>query len=173
MQDDAATTVIHRETAFGQHKQSLVASRNHAPRTAQWLGGLGAVPFVALSGAALLLDEPLRQQAQSALAIYGAVILSFLGGVHWGLAIAKYGNLATENAAPRRLLLSVIPALVGWGALLLPSPIEVLVLAGAFAVLGLFDARASQAGEAPTWYPKLRWPLTFVVVAALLIGAAA
>ena len=173
MQDDAATTVIHRETAFGQNNQVSIASIDQAPRAAQWLGGLGALPFIGLAITGAWLDEPLRQQALTALAVYGAIILSFLGGIHWGLAIAKFGTLASEQAAARRLLFSVLPALIGWSALLLPRPIEALVLAGTFALLGLFDARASQAGEAPTWYPKLRWPLTAVVVAALLIGAAA
>ncbi len=51
------------------------------------LGALGLIPFIVLSlamlfGAATLLSFP----TASALSAYGAVILSFLGGIRWGLA---------------------------------------------------------------------------------------
>ena len=41
---------------------------------AKWLGGLGAIPFVALALAVPLLDGAPRQQAHFALAAYGAEI---------------------------------------------------------------------------------------------------
>jgi len=50
------------------------------------LGYAGLFPFFAAAAAALLGPPPWRGAALSALAAYGAVILSFLGAVHWGLA---------------------------------------------------------------------------------------
>jgi hypothetical protein len=32
------------------------------------------------------------------------------------------------------------------------------------------DVRATRSGDAPPWYPKLRIPLTSMVVASLLLG---
>lgn len=143
------------------------------PPAAKWLGALGALPFVFLAVPGIILDGPVRGDASFALAVYGAVILSFLGGVHWGLTIAGFGLEKTVCRTSRRLTYSVIPSLVAWGALLLPQPIGLLVLAAAFVGAVLFDSRASRIGEAPAWYPKLRWPLSVVVVASLLVGALA
>ena len=154
------------------------------PYSAAWLGGLGAVPFVALATALHLLDDTSFPQYAFALATYGAVILSFLGGIHWGMAIAAPKSNSSALAANatmgkaadtlgRHLGLSVVPSLVGWGALFLLTPMALVVLALAFAMMLWFDLRASQNGEAPSWYPKLRWPLTLTVVASLLVGALA
>ncbi len=93
---------------------------------------------------------------------YGAVILSFLGGIHWGLAIASnHGN----GDLPRRLFVSVAPSLVAWAGLLLPLRVGLLVLAAGFAAVLYVDVRATRAGEAPPWYPRLRGPLSAAVLA--------
>ena len=147
-------------------------ANNHAPPSAAWLGGLGALPFIALSGAGPLLDSAPRMFAVHALVAYGAVILSFLGGVHWGLAIGSRSN-ADHQELRTRLVVSVIPSLAAWAALLVPEKTGLLVLATAMAAMLWVDIRATRAGQAPRWYPKLRIPLTCVVVAALLLGASA
>jgi hypothetical protein len=107
---------------------------------------------------------------------YGAVILSFLGGIHWGMAIAgPVAPPATATAAGRRLgrrlAWSVVPSLVGWAALLVPPVAGLFVLAAAFAVQLGIDLRATKRGAAPAWYPRLRVPLTLVVVASLAVAA--
>ena len=100
-----------------------------------------------------------------ALTAYGAVILSFLGGIQWGLAIAAGGGNF------RRLSVSILPALFAWGGLLLPPGTGALVIAAVFACVLLVDIKASRNQEAPSWYPKLRWPLTVVAASALLLGS--
>ena len=145
---------------------------NHVPPSAAWLGGLGALPFIGLAGAAPFLDSALRTFVVHALVAYGAVILSFLGGVHWGLAIAARGN-ADQQELRTRLIVSVIPSLAAWVALLLPEKTGMLILAGDIAAMLWVDLRATRAGHAPPWYPKIRIPLTCVVIAALLLGASA
>lgn len=141
------------------------------PSSAAWLGGLGAVPFIALAGALPFLDGAARPFAAHALLAYGAVILSFLGGIHWGLALSSGGNADAGLAA--RLTLSVAPSLAGWVALLVAGTAGLLILAVAIAAMLLVDLRATRRGEAPAWYPKLRIPLSCVVIAALLVGALA
>ena len=145
---------------------------NHLPTSAAWLGGLGALPFIGLAGAAPFIDSALRTFVVHALVAYGAVILSFLGGVHWGLAIGSRSN-ADHQALQTRLIVSVIPSLAAWVALLFPEKIGLLILAAAITAMLWVDLRATRAGHAPQWYPKLRIPLTCVVVAALLFGASA
>lgn len=144
----------------------------HVPPSAAWLGGLGALPFIGLAGAAPYLDSAPRIFAIHALMAYGAVILSFLGGIHWGLAIGSQ-SVADHPEFRNRLILSVIPSLAAWAALLFPENNGLLILAAAIAAMLWMDIRASRLGHAPPWYPKLRLPLTCVVFAALLIGASA
>ena len=143
---------------------------NNVPPSAAWLGGLGALPFIGLAGAAPFLDSAPRMFVVHALAAYGAVILSFLGGVHWGLAIGSPSG-AGHQALRTRLIVSVIPSLAAWVALLFPERTGLLILAASIATMLWVDLRATRAGDAPQWYPKLRIPLTCVVVTAVLIGA--
>ncbi len=72
-----------------------------------------------------------------------------------------------------RLIVSVIPSLAAWVALLFPESTGLLMLAAAVAAMLWVDIRATRLGHAPQWYPKIRIPLTCVVVAALLFGASA
>ena len=138
------------------------------PEAAAWLGAFGAIPFVALAVIALIGGD-WAAASVVALALYGAVILSFLGGVHWGLAVAGFGN----GPLVWRLRISVVPSLVGWGAVLLPASAGLIVLAAAFAAVLAIDVRAARVGAIPGWYLRLRWPLTAVVMSALLLGAVA
>ena len=143
---------------------------DNVPPSAAWLGGLGALPFIGLAGAAPYLDSAPRMFAVHALAAYGAIILSFLGGVHWGLAIGSRSEV-DDPALRTRLIVSVIPSLAAWAALLVPENQGLFLLAAAVAAMLWVDLRATRLGHAPPWYPKLRLPLTCVVVAALLLGA--
>lgn len=138
--------------------------RGGVPDPAVLLGLAGLLPFVV--GALATLDGgPLGQWAPSALLGYAAVILSFMGGVHWGLA------MTAERPSWLRYGASVVPALLGWLALLIGGRLAFLLLVASFASLLAYDLGAVRAGEAPAWYPRLRWPLTLVVVLCLLLAA--
>ena len=141
------------------------------PEAARWLGATGAIPFVGLAVGSLLLDADAQSLVLFALAAYGAVILSFLGGVHWGLAIGGVGSASEQGALSGRLTLSVVPSLVGWAALLAPATVCLLVLAVAFVLMLWIDVQAGRNHRVPAWYPQLRWPLTLVVVTFLVLGA--
>ena len=133
------------------------------PKSAVWLGFAGLIPFLLAAAIGLLPGAPLYDLSLQALLAYGAVILSFLGGIRWGLAIAT-----TESAdllGP--LLLSVAPALLGWIALLVSSHTGLVLLALSFAAMLIADLRLSTA---PYWYRSLRLPLSIGAIFALLIG---
>ncbi len=131
-----------------------------APRAAAWMGYLGLLPLIAgmigmWAGVA---------GAGTWLAAYGAVILSFVGAIHWGMAAGR------GRYAPSPYALSVVPALVGWVALLLPLGAGLVALAFAgwrIAEYGLLDAHQ------PGWLRRLRTRLTVGAALSLLIGAAA
>ena len=62
------------------------------PRPAAILGIVGLLPFIALAvqvASTYPMGAAMRLPAQTALVQYGAVILSFLGGIQWGLAVAS------------------------------------------------------------------------------------
>lgn len=142
------------------------------PSSAKWLGALGAIPFVAIAVAVPVVPDHMRPAAVHALAAYGATILSFLGGVHWGLGI-KNPDERNSGKPWIQLTVSVIPPLVGWAALIVSNTVGLLILAAAFAAMLWVDIRATRLGAAPKWYPNLRIPLTCVVTGALLFGALA
>ena len=144
------------------------------PLLAIILGLGGLVPFVCMTAAILFFPSNVPvPRLVVALADYGAVILSFLGAVHWGLALAgdPIGVPAQPAAMRVRLGLGVLPALVGWAALLIvlvgrPLPALLLLLLG-FALTTLAETRAARRGLMPPGYLGLRYVLTAVVALCL------
>jgi hypothetical protein len=98
---------------------------------------------------------------------YGALIASFIGGAWWGLA----ANKAEGAALTRWLVLSVLPMLAAWVALLLPPQAGLLLLAVMFALLPLADRAAQSGAMAPDWWWRLRLPLSLLM--ACLHGVSA
>lgn len=118
------------------------------------LGAAGLIPFAGL--AAMHLGGwggPLGWSpdfVRMGLALYGTIILSFLGGVRWGLAVAGM------EAASRNYAISVIPPLLGWLALALAQPWDLRALGFLHVGLGLLDYGLTCRTEAPEWYGNLR-----------------
>lgn len=147
------------------------------PPTPLWLGLAGLAPFyvsASLSTGAHLVQglAGWHEVAQASFCLYAAVILSFLGGVRWGLAM---GASATPRTSA--LIYATVPSIVAWagvlavwlqddGARFLP----VTAIAAAFLVQFLWDRGADRDG-APAWYARLRLMLTLGVLGACLILA--
>lgn len=146
------------------------------------LGFLGLIPFAVTAYLACAWANTAATQALLALIAYGSVILSFLGAVHWGFALAEPpASLAGLPPLPRsqepahrpRLLLGVLPALVGWLALLIALLVPAPLVALAVLIAGFLGTNvAEHAGHRKGWMPGsylwLRWVLTVVVVALLV-----
>ena len=148
------------------------------PGLAYVLGLAGLLPFLGAGMLSVRADPVAAARGLVALDAYAAVILSFLGAVHWGLALAEQPGGGTAYAAwplpgaqRARLALGVLPALIGWLALLLPAALPywsgLLVLILGFAATTTIEARAARRGLMPRGYMRLRWLLTAVVVAVL------
>jgi len=149
----------------------LVDRLNAASRRVAWmLGAAGALPFVGLAALAVFADQRSAMIGHTALVAYAAVILSFLGGINWGLTIGTQSRAADDPGVEMRLVVSVVPALAAWVGLLLPPIWGFVVIATAFVIILLNDVGLSRRGYAPGWYPALRTPLTVVVVASLAAG---
>lgn len=141
------------------------------PRPALWLGLSGLLPFLAALLLAWMGPGDWRGMALFGLKTYGAVILSFLGAVHWGLALRAPPSEAAATAP--RLGLGVLPSLLGWVALLLPTGPGLLLLAlGILGTAGV-ETLATRHGLLPPAYLRLRWLLSLGAGPCLMLGAAA
>jgi hypothetical protein len=85
-------------------------------RTAHLLGYLALLPFVAApliayGGIAMPTAKPIS----SILASYAALVVSFIGGIHWGLAMRQ------QNPVASLYLWGVVPAIAAWLLALAPT----------------------------------------------------
>lgn len=128
------------------------------------LGVAGLLPFI-LGAAAVALGPPAwHDTALRTLIAYGAVIVSFLGGIHWGSPTG-----ASHDGAR---LWGVVPSLLAWPLLLLSSP--------RFALIGVASALALCWAVDRTRFPSmglsallpLRTLLSSVAILCCLVAAA-
>lgn len=137
------------------------------PPAPRLLGLSGLIPFwgLALGLSVTPIAGWTTAQLGAALAAYGAIILSFLGGIRWGLATAARQRSAGQYG------LAVLPSLAGWCALALPLVPRLAVLGGVILALGPVDSQPVTAGLAPAWFGRLRLILSAGAGAALLLAA--
>ncbi len=109
--------------------------------------------------------------AAFAVVLYGAVILSFLGGLAWGATSAATVEGRWELTHSRLLVASVVPPLIAWGAALLPPGYGLVVLALSFVGVLAIDRRLASLRMVPPWWMKLRRQLSLTVAALLLVAA--
>ena len=137
------------------------------PRVALILGLAGLIPFVA--SATLSLSNDTSEFGLRALATYAAVILSFLGGVRWGVLLIESDRF--EHYGPA--VVSVLPSILAWLSLLLDTvPMLGLLLAGLFAQY-LIDSGVTSGkigNHFPQWYSRLRLFLSAGAIVCVSIG---
>ncbi|KFY00641.1 hypothetical protein V490_01267 [Pseudogymnoascus sp. VKM F-3557] len=158
------------------------------PRESYYLGAAGTLPYMATSLATLYLSYGINhvprgsslffplETAQHYLAViepiqigYGAVILSFLGAIHWGLEYAGYGG----HQGMKRFAIGCAMPAIAWPTMLMPLEQALITQFLAFTGLYFVDSRQGVRGFAPSWYPTYRFVLTFIVgisIVASLIG---
>ena len=107
------------------------------------------------------------------MAIYAAVILSFLGAIHWGVVIALSEKLS-ENESNTMLIYSVIPSLLAWFSFLLNLQHTLFFLALLILVTYFFDYlllfKKLETGISQE-FAKLRLHLTLIVSLLLFVIA--
>ena len=144
----------------------MPASRYLPPSAAARVLGLGGLlPCIAGAAAlALLRQSGLQAWAGTALVAYGALIASFLGGIHWGLAMSGHEPVGL------RLGWGVAPSLLAWIALLLPVSLGLLLVAALLVVCYAVDRRLYASAGLSSWL-GLRLQLTSVAAVSCLVGA--
>ncbi|RDA84174.1 hypothetical protein CP532_3903 [Ophiocordyceps camponoti-leonardi (nom. inval.)] len=162
------------------------------PQESRILGLTGTLPYVATSLSTLFLawdlnrPEPTGNSALDPIFIdhdtarylldlieplqlgYGAVIISFLGAIHWGL---EYAEKQPSVARTRwRYGVGVAASVVAWPTVLMPVEHALTAQFMAFVALYFIDSRATARGWAPPWYNTYRFLLTAIVGLAILIS---
>jgi hypothetical protein len=141
------------------------------PLVARLLGYAGVLPFVLLFlGLWLNLEIFFLDDHQLAywLLIYAAVILSFLGAVHWGVALAASAEIAPA-IVKRLYIYSVVPSLLAWLVFLLPLQLAFFSMASLIISAYIMD-KLFLFNLLKTQYQQLRLHLT-VAVSILLIAS--
>ena len=135
------------------------------PRSVAWLAYGGLLPFAGLALASFL-DLHRSGAWQQLLLNYGAVILSFVGALHWGFAMCA--PAMSERKRSICFAWSVMPALLAWLALLLDPLAASALLAAGFAIHYVQDWRLVRHAGLPAWYLPLRLRLSVVAALSLL-----
>jgi Protein of unknown function (DUF3429) len=131
------------------------------------LGYAGLAPFVLLAALLWIVQDDLRPWLGIALTSYAALIATFLGGIHWGIA-------AAQPPAARRFhtIWGITPSLLAWLGLIVPAYAGLPWVAALLAACYFVDRAKYPAAGWAAWLP-LRLKLTVVAVASCLIGAGA
>lgn len=132
------------------------------------LGLAGLIPFVGLAGIAAIGPEQWRTVSQILLSQYGALILSFVGALHWGYAVQQE---ARGGEAWLRYGYSVAPALWAWLSLQFPLVVGMQMLGLALMVCLVVDLALLKQVNLPLWFTRLRVILTTGGSASMLMAS--
>jgi hypothetical protein len=164
------------------------------PRESYILGLAGTIPYLATSISTVYLSWVLNHDgpSQSAfvnsmmmtpqaahdwlLAIepiqlgYGAIIISFLGAIHWGLEYAEKQPTTSLRRTRFRYGVGLAAPIIAWPTLFMPWYFALTTQFAAFTAMYFVDARATTRGWAPSWYGTYRFVLTLIVGAAIMLS---
>ena len=138
------------------------------PIIAVLLSLLSLVPFIWFGLGAVTANADTALRSLVGLIDYAALILTFSGGVHWGLGLAPGAPHPTI-----RFAVGVGSLIVAWAALFTAQ------LAGGFLALAILivgyllaivtEYRAANVWLMPGWYMWLRWGISAVALVMMAI----
>lgn len=95
--------------------------------------------------------------------IYGALILSFLGGINWGISLVNKSN--------KILLASILNILICFFSFIFADDLVfLLILTTLFISQIAIDYKISESKYYENWFFKLRVSVTFLVLVFLIIS---
>ena len=151
----------------------------HDTALVRTLGHAGLIPFVLLAALLWLVTPELQTWVAIALAAYAGLIVSFLGGIHWGmgwLAGLRAGQPAAAerpyHAQRHHFLWGIVPSLLAWPGLLMPPFAGLAWLGLLFVLCYLVDRRLYARAGLQRWL-TLRFRLSTVASLGCFIGAGA
>lgn len=130
------------------------------------LGYGGLLPFAGLAALVWLVPAEPAAWVSLALSAYAALIASFLGGIHWGVAFAR------TDTRPVHLIWGVLPSLLAWPGLLMPAHAGLPFLGAVLLTCYLVDRKLYPAAGLSRWL-TLRWRLSAVAALSCFVAAGA
>lgn len=123
----------------------------------------GLLPFFITLAGTFIGSKELSSYSVVAFISYGAIILGFVGAVHWGF-LMKSDSIKRQGLL---LSISVLPGLIGWLALISPLPVALLMLSVAYPLLFVYEKHSELNSLLPLWYMQMRFRLTIVVTISM------
>ncbi|KAM9791081.1 transmembrane protein 69-like isoform X2 [Syngnathus typhle] len=159
----AGWRLCHSDKSDTKEAFSLKAM-SQAPKPALYLGLSGLIPFVS-APVVMATTQSFYPEVAYAQMLYGACIVSFLGGARWGFAIPD-GSPAQPDWM--NLGNSVVPSLLAWLALLCrDNLVEGVTVVVAGLGLSLHYDLTLLPGY-PAWFKAMRTFLTLVATFSLV-----
>ena len=140
--------------------------QNRPGKRARRLAYAGLLPFVFGTALIWIVRADAQLHVGAAMSAYAAVIVSFLGGIHWGFGIRRGGD---EDLT--RFVWGVVPSLVAWLAVLMPANAALVIHGLMLAVCYLVDRKVYPIEGAAQWL-TLRFRLTVVAAMSCFLAAA-
>lgn len=126
------------------------------------LAGYGGLAPLVVPVLVMWADPTWAEPAVTVQHTYAALILSFLGGIYWGVAL--------NHRSGGWIWLSALPSLWAWPALLMTPVSATWMLMMGYALMFLLDQAAHQRGWIRRWFYRLRLTLSGVAILSLLLG---
>ena len=143
------------------------------------LGHGGLIPFVVLAATLWLVSSELQTWVAMALAAYAALILAFLGGIHWGIGWQAGMRERQDKQTPRALhaqrrhfLCGIVPSLLAWPGVLMP-PFAGLPWLGFLLIIAYLADRTLYRSAGLQQWLTLRFRLSAVAALSCFIAAGA
>ena len=139
---------------------------------ALWLGRAGLLPFVLGAVATAAVSGEWRNLVAAALIAYGALIVSFLGGMRWGLVMgSSEAGALSPGYQTRALWTGIVFSLAAWLALLMPPHAGLVVMGALLIGCYLLDRKHYLELGVSGWL-TLRFRLTVVASLSCFLAAA-
>jgi hypothetical protein len=149
--------------AFGNDKNTMKDAHGFA----RILTLAGALPFIGLSASLWLAPTEYHAKITTALITYAAIILSFLGGIQWGGAVALAET--APKSARTMWLLSIVPSLLAWLMLFVSGAgTQLLIAITLFTFVWIIDALLHVQKLIPLWFFRFRTLITAIVLGSIL-----
>lgn len=125
---------------------------------------LGSLPFLLLTACGLFgVNDLLAINISRILVAYGAIILSFVSGIHFA-----YGMLQSKKYS-MFLVVSNVIALLTWVSLLIDVKLAVTVMIVGYICNLAIDWMAYQNGIIEQWFFNLRCAISAIVILCLIV----
>lgn len=128
------------------------------------LGYAGLIPFVLGAALVWLVREDAHPYVTDGLSRYAAVVISFLGAIHWGLGFRQ------NIPSPTPFWWGVVPALLAWVASTMPAYAGLVIEGVLLIVCYIVDRRLYPSLGASAWL-TLRFRLSAVAALCCFIAA--